>query len=336
MRKKLSHEFMRAIIINNDMPKPKLQLIEWAKPVPNKDEVLIKVKASGVNWADIEQKEGNYPPPPGASPIMGLEVSGIVCGIGKNVKKIKIGDKVMALLSGGGYAEYAVAHHKLCLRMPNNIDYVTAAAVPESCFTIWGAVYQLAKLRAKEKILVHGCGSIGSTLIQIANHFKSEVYVTCSSNAKCALARKLGAKKAINYKEQNFVGVIADETQGKGVDVILDIVGGDSYFENNISSLATSGRLIIIDCKYELAESVNMVPIITRNLTIYGSVLRPRSISEKSRMAKHIDQKIVPLLKNRVLKPLVSHVFPLLQAEKAHEFMKKGTHVGKVVLTVDN
>lgn len=337
MHKKMnSNPSMQAITIKRINEMPQLSLSKFAIPIPEDDEILIKVKACGVNWADIEQSLGYYPAPAGASDILGLEVSGVVVNKGKNVKDFKMGDRVMALVAGGGYAEYAVAHQELSFLIPNCLDFVSAAAVPEACFTIWGTVYQLAQLKTDETLLVHGgTGSIGSTLIQLAAHFGTTVYTTSGSDEKCELAKSLGAHAAINYQRQDFVEVLQDMTQGLGVHVILDSIGGE-YFNQHINLLRRGGRLVLIDCQKEYVDRVDISKFITRNISIFGSVLRPRSLLEKSKIAKGIKDNIIPLIEKKYIKPLISHRLPLSQAQLAHDLMRKHEHIGKVILISDD
>lgn len=311
-----------------------LTLSRVAIPIPNPNEVLIQVKAIGVNRADIEQRRGFYPPPRGASPILGLEVAGVVAEIGSSCA-FKKGDRVMALLQGGGYAEYAVARAEVCFFIPQGVDDIHAAAIPEAYFTVWDNVFTRGRLTAGEFFLVHGGSSgIGMTAIQLAEHFGARIFATAGSKEKCHACEALGALKAINYKEEDFFQVIDAHTEGRGVDVILDMVGQD-YFAQNLKLLAREGRLVLISCQSGSQATMALNTLIMRNLSVMGSAMRGRSIQAKTLIADEIQSKLLPLLADGKLKPpVIARTFPLAQVREAHAFLESSQHIGKVVLVV--
>jgi NADPH2:quinone reductase len=308
--------------------------VERPQPDPGAGELLIRVAAAGVNRPDVMQRRGLYPPPPGASDIPGLEVAGTVEALGPGVSDWNVGDRVCALLSGGGYAEYAVAPAPQCLPIPECLDIVAAAAVPETFFTVWTNVFERGRLKAREWILVHGGSSgIGTTAIQLAKALGSFVLATAGSEEKCAACERLGAVRAINYRQADFVVVARSLTGDRGVDLVLDMVGGD-YVQRNIDLLATEGRLVQIAVLGGAKAQVNMVPILQRRLTITGSTLRPRSVAEKGAIAAALRQHVWPLLEAGVVRPVVHATFPFRQAADAHRVMESGEHIGKLVLVV--
>jgi len=312
----------------------KLQATERPTPEISETEVLIQVVAAGINRPDIMQRLGLYPAPADTSDIPGLEVSGTVINCGKNVSNLKPGDKVCALVSGGGYAEYCVANAELCLPIPANFDFIQAAAIPETFFTVWSNLFDKALLKKDETVLVHGGSSgIGTTAIQLAKAFGAKVYITAGSNEKCAFCTKLGADAAINYKEQDFVTEINQLTNGKGVDVILDIIGGD-YFPRNLKCMGIEARLIQIAIQNGPKTEANLLPIMLKRLTITGSTLRARNISFKSKIAKQLFKQVWPFLESGEIKPVLFTTFPLLEADKAHQLMESSQHIGKIILTV--
>lgn len=321
---------MLVIEIHNSL----LRTSERSLPNISENEVLIKVQAAGVNRPDIMQRKGLYPPPAGASDIPGLEVSGIVIKVGNKVLRIEKGDKVCALVSGGGYAEYCPAHSDLCLPIPDRFDFIQAAALPETFFTVWSNIYDRAQLKKNETVLIHGGSSgIGTTAIQLAKAFDAKVFVTASNTEKCNFCMELGADAAINYKEQDFVEEINRLTQGQGADVILDIIGGD-YFSRNLKCMGFDARLVQIAIQNGPKAEINLLPIMLKRLTITGSTLRPRSNLFKSKIAKQLIEKVWPLLESGKIKPIIHSTFPLQQADKAHHLMESSQHIGKIILTV--
>src|SRR2546426_6168723 len=308
--------------------------VERPTPVPGSGDVLIKVAAAGVNRPDVMQRRGKYPPPPGASDIPGLEVAGTVDQIGPDVTGWKIGDAVCALVAGGGYAEYCVAPAPQCLPVPRGLDLVSAAAIPETFFTVWTNVFERGRLDAGESILVHGGSSgIGTTAIQLARARGARVFATAGSPEKCTACEQLGAERAINYREQDFVAAVRDVTGGRGVDVILDMVGGD-YLARNVDLLPLDGRLVQIGTLGGPKAQINMVPVLQRRLTITGSTLRARSVAEKGAIAEALRERVWPLLESGTVAPVIHAVFPLPAAAEAHRTMEADTHIGKLVSPV--
>jgi len=304
-------------------------------PIPSAAEVLIKVMAAGVNRADIMQRKGLYPPPAGASDILGLEVSGIVEAVGAEVDSVKIGDRVCALLTGGGYAEYCVADADLCLPIPKEISFIQAAGIPEAFFTVWSNLFDLAQIKTGESLLVHGGSSgIGTTAIQFAKAFAIKVFITAGSQEKCDFCLQLGAEAAINYQQQDFVTEIKGLTDNQGVDVILDMVGGD-YFSRNIKCMAYDARLVQIAIQKGYQAEVNLLPIMLKRLTITGATLRDRDIEFKRKIAKQLQQKVWTLLAEGKLTPVIDSVVSLENVAQAHELMESSLHKGKIILTLD-
>lgn len=300
-------------------------------PSPKPGEVLIQVAAAGVNRPDVMQRMGHYPPPPGASDIPGLEIAGQVAAVGVGVSSPSIGEPACALVSGGGYAEYCLAHASLCLPIPKGLDWVQAASLPETFFTVWTNLFQQSLLRPGETLLVHGGTSgIGVTAIQLCRVFGSEAFATAGSEAKCSFCENLGAK-AINYREEDFAAAVMDRTQGMGVDVILDIVGGD-YLQRNLSCLAQNGRLVQIATQNGAKTQINLVSIMLKRLIITGSTLRSRSVSEKSAIACDLLSHVWPKIEAREVRPIVHSIFPLEEAASAHRQLESGTSIGKIIL----
>ena len=305
-------------------------------PAPREGEVLIKVAAAGVNRPDVLQRLGNYAPPPGASDVLGLEVAGTVAAIGEYVQTWKIGDKVCALVAGGGYAEYCLAPAPQCLPVPKGLSMVEAAGIPETFFTVWTNVFERGRLQAGEKFLVHGGSSgIGTTAIQLAKQFGAEVFTTAGSEDKCAFCKKLGADIAINYRTSDFVEEVRKHTGGDGVDLILDMVGGP-YIEKNIKSLKVEGRLVQIAFLQTSRVTLDCMPIMLKRVTFTGSTLRPRTVEQKSEIAKALRQKVWPLLEAGKVKPIIHSTFPLAEAAAAHRLMESSQHIGKIILTVES
>jgi len=323
-------EFMQAIEIEAD----RLQLTARLTPKPASHQVLIKVSAAGVNRPDISQRKGLYPPPTGASDILGLEVSGTIVLVGAAVSHLSVGDKVCALVTGGGYAGYCLASALLCLPIPKGLSFVEAAALPETFFTVWSNVFDRAQLRAKETLLIHGGSSgIGVAAIQLAKAFQAKVIVTAGSEEKCNACVKLGADTAINYKKQDFVTTVHKATRTKGVNVILDMVGGD-YFPRNVKCLAYDGRLVQIALQQGIKSEINLLPILVKRLTITGSTLRARDDAFKADIANKLHKNVWPLLASGKIKPIIDSTFTLDEAEKAHEVMESSQHIGKLILEV--
>ena len=322
---------MRAIEIMEPGGPDVLRPVVMSIPKPNRNEVLIKIAFAGVNRPDVLQRAGSYMPPPGASDLPGLEASGTIFAIGQNVTNWAIGDEVCALLPGGGYAEYAVTQASHCLPVPKGMDLEQAAALPETFFTVWSNVFQRGKLKPHEKFLVHGGSSgIGTTAIQLANVFGSEVYATAGTEAKCLVCEELGAKRAINYKKEDFLDVM--KSLG-GVNLILDMVGG-VYIEKNIKALVDDGRLVQIAFLQGAKAELNFAQIMTRRLTITGSTLRPQSDLSKAQIASELFRNVWPLLSNGRLKPVINSVFELEDVTSAHLLMESSQHIGKILLKV--
>jgi NADPH:quinone reductase len=308
--------------------------VDRPMPVPAAGEVLIKVAAAGVNRPDILQRLGKYPPPAGASDIPGLEVSGTIEAVGADVGGFHKGDRICALLAGGGYAEYCVAPAPQCLPVPRRVDVVDAAGLPETFFTVWTNVFERGRLQRGESLLVHGGSSgIGTTAIQLARAFGARVFATAGSDKKCAACERLGAERAINYRTGDFVAAVLDATGGTGVDVVLDMVGGD-YFPRNIEVLGTGGRLVQIATLRGSKAEIVLPVVMQRRLTITGSTLRARSIAEKGAIARALRQHVWPLLDEGQVKPVIYRTFPLAEAAEAHRLLESGEHIGKVLLTV--
>ena len=306
------------------------------RPTPkvSDSEVLIQVNAAGINRPDIMQRQGFYPPPPEASDIPGLEVAGSVIETGRKVTHLKQGDKVCALVTGGGYAEYCLASADLCLPVPAGFDFIQAAALPETFFTVWSNIFDRAELKKGETLLVHGGSSgIGTTAIQLAKAFSATVFITAGTAEKCNFCTDLGADAAINYKEQDFVAEIKQLTQGQGVDIILDMMGGD-YFPRNLKCMGFDARLVQIAIQNGPKTEINLLPVMLKRLTITGSTLRARNTAFKSKIARQLLEKVWPLLESGKIKPVIYTTFPLEQADKAHKLMESSLHIGKIILTV--
>lgn len=303
-------------------------------PKPQAQQVLIKVHAAGINRPDIMQRKGLYPAPKEASDIPGLEVAGTVTALGSDVTHLKIGDTVCALLTGGGYAEYCLATESLCLPIPQHFSFTEAAALPESFFTVWSNVFDRAQLQANETLLVHGGTSgIGTTAIQLASAFGAKVIITAGSEAKCQFSLRLGAHAAINYKTQDFVTEIKRLTTDKGVNVILDMIGGD-YFPRNLQCLAFDGRLIQIAIQNGPKTELNLLPLMLKRLTLTGSTLRAREDNFKSKIAQNLLKHVWPLLNKAQIKPIIDSTYKLKDANLAHLRMESSQHIGKIILEV--
>jgi NADPH2:quinone reductase len=298
-------------------------------------EVLVKVAAAGVNRPDVMQRQGRYPPPAGATDIPGLEIAGEVVALGKNASRWKLGDRVMALVVGGGYAQFCAAHESHALPIPAGLANVEASAIPETFFTVWHNVFERGRLRAGETLLVHGGSSgIGTTAIQLAKAFGARVITTAGSDAKCEACRKLGADVAINYRTEDFVAAIKQAPGGKGADVILDMVGGE-YIERNYEAAAVEGRIVQIAFQASPKATVDFRRLMLKRLIHTGSTLRARSIADKAAIAAALQQQVLPLIAAGKVRPVIDSTFPLAKAAEAHARMEASGHIGKIVLTVE-
>jgi putative PIG3 family NAD(P)H quinone oxidoreductase len=296
--------------------------------------VLVAVAAAGVNRPDVLQRQGKYPPPAGASDLPGLEISGWIAALGEGVTALAEDDRVCALVAGGGYAEYCTAPAVQCLPIPSGLDLVQAAALPECVFTVWANVFERAKLAPEETLLVHGGASgIGTTAIQIARASGARVFATAGTPEKCAACERLGAERAIDYKKEDFVAVVKERTEGRGVDVILDMVGGD-YLPRNLAALALEGRLVQIAFLRGPKVELDLMTLMQRRLTLTGSTLRARPVEEKGRLAEAVRANVWPLIAEGGMRPVVHATFPLAQAAEAHRLMESDAHIGKIVLVV--
>ena len=325
---------MRCIEISKPGGPEVLVPAERPTPVPKANEILVKVAAAGVNRPDVLQRLGRYPVPPDASDLPGLEIAGEVFALGGSAKKFKIGDQVCALVSGGGYAEYCVAPEAQALQVPKGLSPVEAASLPETCFTVWSNVYDRGRLAPGETLLVQGGSSgIGVTAIQMAKAMGNRVFATAGSEEKCAACVRLGAERAINYRTQDFFEEIKAATGGKGVDVILDRVGGD-YVPKELKCLADDGRLVFIAFLRGPKTELDINELMRRRLTMTGSTLRPRPVEFKGAIAKILREKVWPLIEAGRIKPEIYKTFPLAQASEAHKLMESSLHIGKIVLTL--
>ncbi len=301
-------------------------------PVPEAGEVLIAVRAAGVNRPDCIQREGNYAPPPGVTDIPGLEVAGEIAALGQDVSGWKLGDQVCALVAGGGYAEFVTAPAVQCLPVPAGLEMAEAAALPETFFTVWSNVFERARLMPGEAFLVHGGSSgIGTTAIQLAAKMGSRVITTAGSEEKCRVCEELGAERTVNYKEEDFVEAAKEFTDGRGVDVILDMVGGD-YLNRNIKALGPDGRHVSIAFLGGSKAEVNFMPVMLKRLTLTGSTLRPQPVERKAEIARALEEKVWPMIAQGEIKPVIHASFPLAQAAEAHALMESSQHIGKIML----
>ena len=311
-----------------------LSVAQRSLPEPGAGEILIKVEAAGINRPDVMQREGNYPPPPGASNVPGLEVAGTVASLGDGVTEWSVGEAVCALVAGGGYADYCVAPAPQCLPVPAGLSMIEAAAVPETYFTVWDNLFTRGKLAADETVLIHGGSSgIGTTAIQLARAVGAQVIVTARSAEKCRACEDLGAMRAINYRDEDFVSVTKDVTGGKGVDVVLDMVGGD-YVGRNLNVLGKGGRLVQIAIQKGTKAEIPVHLIMVKQLIFTGSTLRPRSVAEKAVIAAELREKVWPLIESGKVKPLIHETFSLTDVSRAHALMDSSAHIGKIVLTI--
>ncbi|CAN5415012.1 NAD(P)H-quinone oxidoreductase [soil metagenome] len=323
---------MRAVKITEPGGPEVLKAGLIAMPEAGEGHILIKVEAAGVNRPDVMQRQGGYPPPKGAPDTPGLEVAGIVAATGPGVKRYKVGDAVCALVPGGGYAEYCAAAEDNTLPVPTGLSMVEAGAIPETFFTVWTNVFDRGRLKPGETLLVHGGSSgIGTTAIMMATALGYTVFATAGSAEKCEACEKLGAKRAINYKTEDFVEIVKAETQGQGVDVILDMAGGE-YVARNFAAAAVEGRIVNISHLNGAKVTVDLLPIMIKRLTLTGSTLRPRTVAQKAEIARALEAKVWPLLESGRIKPQIFKTFPLHEAAEAHKLMESSTHIGKIVL----
>ena len=323
---------MKAIRVENPGADYRLVLDDTPQPVPARGEILIKVAAAGVNHADLAQALGRYPPPPGASNILGLEVSGEITALGEDVREFRAGKTVCALLAGGGYAEFCTAPAQCVLPVPKGVDVVSAAALPEVYFTVWANLFEAAGLKTGERVLIHGGSSgIGTAAIQLCAARGHEVFTTAGTAAKCQACERLGAAHAINYREEDFVEVVKQETGGQGVDVILDMVGGD-YIQRNISAAAVWGRIVNIAYQSGTTATVNFGPVLMKRLSLLATTLRSRTNAEKGVLRDAVLREVWPLIEAGKLKPVIDRLFPLADAQAAHQRMTKSEHIGKILL----
>ena len=325
---------MRAVEITEFGAPEVLKIATRPVPQPHAGEVLIRVEAAGVNRPDVSQRKGNYPPPPGASDLPGLEVAGEIVSLGEGVTEWKVGDRVCALIAGGGYAEYCAAPAPQCLPIPKGLSAIEAASLPETYFTVYPNVFERGRLAGKDTLLIQGGSSgIGVAAIQMAKAMGHTVFVTAGSDEKCRACVALGADRGINYKTEDFVEVVKQSTGGRGVDVILDMVAGD-YVDRELKALADDGRLVVIALLGGVKATLGMGDILRRRLTITGSTLRPRPIEFKGRVAASLRERIWPLLESGKIKPVIYKTFPLENAAGAHALMESSEHIGKIVLTI--
>jgi len=325
---------MRAVEITKFGPPEVLQLVDRPDPFPAAGEILIDVAAAGVNRPDIIQRYGKYPPPPGASDLPGLEVAGAVAALGAGVTGWAIGDPICALVAGGGYAQRAAVPQEQCLPIPKGLTAIQAAGIPETFFTVWTNVFQRGKLQAGETILIHGGTSgIGTTAIQLAKAFGARVFATAGSDEKCQAMRELGADEAFNYRTQDWVAEGKRVTDGKGVNLILDIVGGD-YIARNLDLLSLEGRLVQIAFLKTAKAEIDFSILMRKRCTITGSTLRPRTPAEKGVIARELLEHVWPLIEQGTVKPVIYAMLPLAHAAEAHRIMEESNHIGKLILVV--
>ena len=323
---------LRCIEFDGFGPPEVMRLVDRPMPRPGGGEVLIEVVAAGVNRPDVFQRMGNYPPPPGASSIPGLEIAGRIAATGGGVSDLSVGEAVCALVTGGGYANYALAAAPLCLPVPKGFDMVQAAALPETFFTVWHNLFQRGRLVAGESVLIHGGGSgIGTTAIQIAKALGARVFATARGADRVAACAALGCDRAIDYASEDFVAVIKAETEGQGVNVVLDMVGGD-YLPRNLACLAIEGRHVSIATLRGAEAKLDIRIVMTRRLTLTGSTLRPRSVADKAIIAQGLRERVWPMLDSGRVRPVIHATVPLSRAPDAHRLMEGGEHFGKIVL----
>jgi putative PIG3 family NAD(P)H quinone oxidoreductase len=324
---------MRAVEVVTPGGPEQLRIAMRPVPRPGAREVLVRVAAAGVNRPDVMQRQGLYPPPAGASDIPGMEVAGEIVALGAGVTGLSIGDQVTALLSGGGYAEYAIAAAPLCLPVPRGLTLPEAAALPETYLTVWTNVFERGRCKAGDSVLIHGGTSgIGTTAIQLSQAMGARVYATAGSDDKARACERLGAVRGINYRTEDFVEVVRQENAGRGVDIVLDMVGGD-YFDRNLQVLAIEGRLVIIAMLGGARAELKLTTLLTKRLTVTGSTLRSRTVEEKAAVAEAVRNTVWPLLESGRVRPVIYATFPLAEAAAAHALMESSNHIGKIVLT---
>ncbi|KGE01920.1 NAD(P)H-quinone oxidoreductase [Rhizobium sp. YS-1r] len=327
---------MQAVIAKQPGGPEVLELINRPCPVPGDGEMLVRVRAAGINRPDVMQRQGNYPPPPGASDVLGLELAGTVEAVGPNVQRFKQGDRVMALVHSGAYADWAIVQEGATLPIPDCLEFIEAAAFPETFFTVWSNVFERARLAPGETILIHGGTSgIGTTAISLAKALGSRVIATAGSHEKCKACLDLGADAAINYRGEDFVTECKALTDGRGPDVILDMVGGD-YIARNLEAIAVDGRIAQIAFLGGAKAEVDFTPLLMKRVTLTGSTLRARPIEMKAKLADTLRERVLPLIEAGKVKPLIDSVFPLEDVQEAHGRMDAGTHIGKIVLSMQN
>ena len=325
---------MNAVIAPHPGGPEALQLVTRPRPAPGAGEVLVRIHAAGINRPDVMQRMGNYPPPPGAGDILGLEIAGTVEGAGRDTARFKPGDRVMALVASGAYAEWAVVHETNALPIPDGMSFIEAGAVPETYFTVWSNVFERAALKPGETMLLHGGTSgIGTTAILLAKAFGSTVIVTCGSDEKCEAALKIGADVVINYKTGDFVSAAREATGGKGPEVVVDMVGGP-YMQRNLDVVAIDGRIAQIAYQQGSRVTLEARPLLIKRLTWTGSTLRARPVEMKARLARAVEEQVLPLLARGIARPIIDSTYALNDVQSAHRRMDDGLHVGKIVLTM--
>lgn len=327
---------MRAVVITEPGGPEVLKVQEVADPVPGPDDVLVDVKASALNRADTLQRQGGYPAPPGIpADIMGLEFSGVVLEVGANVTDLAPGDRVFGLLGGGGYATRVVTHSRMCMKIPENLDFVLAAAFPEVFMTAYDALFNHCELAMGESVLVHAAGSgVGTAAVQLAHHTGAFVFGTAGSEDKLQGAAELGMDVGINYREQDFSAVVREHTGGAGVQVLLDVIGGD-YWERNLASLALQGRLVLVGTMGGGGVEADLRPLMFKRLRVHGTVLRSRPIEEKIALTNRIKRHVLPAVSSGAMKPVVDSVYPMEEAAEAHRYMESNANFGKIVLSME-
>ena len=327
---------MRAAVITEPGGPDVLKMREVPDPVPGPDDVLVEIRASALNRADTLQRQGGYPAPPGSpDDIPGLEFSGLVLMAGDNVADLSVGDRVFGLLGGGGYASRVVTHSRMCMRIPEGLDFVQAAAVPEVFFTAYDALFNHCELSMGESVLIHAAGSgVGTAAVQLAHNAGAYVFGTAGSEDKLRGAAELGMDVGINYREQDFSEVVREHTGGAGVDVLLDVIGAD-YWERNLASLALRGRLVLVGTMGGGGVQADLRPLMFKRLRVHGTVLRSRPIEEKIALTNQIKRHVLPLIATGAIKPVVDKVFPLAEAGEAHRYMESNANFGKIILSVD-
>ena len=326
---------MRAVIITEAGGPEVLQVQEIEEPTPGPEDVLVEVKATALNRADLAQRRGRYPAPPGTrNDVPGLEMAGVVAAVGNRVEGMSVGDRVLGLLGGGGYAQRVVTHHRMAVRIPDNLDFAQAASIPEVFFTAHDALFNHCDLQLGERALIHAGGSgVGTAAIQLAHHAGATTFATAGSAEKLTKAEALGLDVGINYHEQDFAQVIADRTAGEGVDVILDVVGAP-YWEQNLASLAVRGRLVLVGAMGGGRLETNLGLLSPKRLRVHGTVLRARPLEEKIALTQQFKRHVLPLLASGVVRPVIDRIFPMEEASEAHHYMESNANFGKIVLTV--